>query len=87
MEAIMQATQRIILAAGAAMGLAAALQPLQTQASDWPQRTVKFVVPSPPGSSIDLAARVYAERLAAKWNRSVVVENNPGATASSPQRM
>jgi tripartite-type tricarboxylate transporter receptor subunit TctC len=49
------------------------------QAQSWPQRTVRFIVPLPPGSGMDLSARVVAERLAQKWGQSVVVENRQGA--------
>jgi tripartite-type tricarboxylate transporter receptor subunit TctC len=47
-------------------------------AQNWPQRTVKFIVPLGPGSGTDVGARVFADRLAARWNRPVVVENRPG---------
>src|SRR5215475_4776245 len=45
----------------------------------WPERTVRVVVPSPPGGSVDFAARLYAERLALDWKVPVVVDNRPGA--------
>ena len=45
----------------------------------WPERTVRVVVPSPPGGSVDFAARLYAERLASDWKVPVVVDNRPGA--------
>jgi tripartite-type tricarboxylate transporter receptor subunit TctC len=45
----------------------------------WPQRTVRFIIPLPPGSGMDLSARVIAERLTKKWGQSVVVENRQGA--------
>lgn len=48
-------------------------------AEDWPARPVTFVVPSAPGSSLDVAARALAERLAARWKQPVVIENKPGA--------
>ncbi len=48
-------------------------------AQSWPQRTVRFIVPLPPGSGMDLSARVVAERLAQRWGQSVVVENRQGA--------
>jgi len=38
-----------------------------------------MIVPVGPGSSPDVAARVFAERLAARWRQPVVVENRPGA--------
>ncbi|HEY7247008.1 MAG TPA: tripartite tricarboxylate transporter substrate binding protein [Xanthobacteraceae bacterium] len=50
-----------------------------SDAQPWPQRTVRAIVPFPPGSSPDIVARVFAERLAARWGQAVVVENLPGA--------
>jgi tripartite-type tricarboxylate transporter receptor subunit TctC len=49
------------------------------QAQPWPQKTVRFIVPLPPGSGMDLSARVIAERLTEKWGQAVVVENRQGA--------
>jgi tripartite-type tricarboxylate transporter receptor subunit TctC len=37
------------------------------------------MVPFGSGSGPDLAARLYAEQLAARWQRPVIVENRPGA--------
>jgi tripartite-type tricarboxylate transporter receptor subunit TctC len=48
-------------------------------AQAWPQRSVRFIVPLPPGSGMDLSARVVAERLQQKWGQPVVVENRQGA--------
>jgi len=50
-----------------------------TAAEAWPQRTVNLIVPIGSGSGPDLAARIYAERLAARWKQPVVVENRTGA--------
>jgi len=36
-------------------------------------------VPLGPGSSPDVAARIFAEQLGARWGKAVVVENVPGA--------
>lgn len=47
-------------------------------AETWPQRNVRFILPLPPGSGVDLGARLFAERLSAKWGQPVVVENRPG---------
>ncbi len=51
----------------------------QTTAQPWPQKTVRFIVPLPPGSGMDLSARLIAERLTARWGQPVVVENRQGA--------
>jgi tripartite-type tricarboxylate transporter receptor subunit TctC len=44
----------------------------------WPQRNVRFIVPLGPGSGADIGARLFADRLAARWGKPVVVENRPG---------
>ena len=48
-------------------------------AQDYPTRTIKFVVPSAPGTGVDAIARTVAEKLQAKWGQPVVVENRAGA--------
>src|SRR5215470_752144 len=62
------------------IGLAAASAlSLEVSAQEWPQRTVRLIVPLPPGTSIDVSARLVAEHLAARWKQPVIVENVPGA--------
>ena len=45
----------------------------------WPQRPVRMIVPIAAGSSPDVAARIFAERLAARWGQPVIIENRAGA--------
>ncbi len=40
---------------------------------------IKIIVPFAPGGTTDVTGRVLADRLSAKWNTSVIVENVPGA--------
>jgi tripartite-type tricarboxylate transporter receptor subunit TctC len=71
-----------ILFVVAALCAVSAPSSAQTPASQtWPQRPVHFVVPLGPGSGVDITARVFADRLAAKWGQPVVVENKPGGDA------
>jgi tripartite-type tricarboxylate transporter receptor subunit TctC len=56
----------------------AVLAPAPGQAQSWPQRTVKFVLPLGPASGVDITARLFADRLSARWGQPVVVENRPG---------
>lgn len=45
----------------------------------WPDRGLRLLTPAAPGSSTDLAARLYAERLAASLGQPAVVEPRTGA--------
>src|SRR5713226_5015656 len=62
-----------------AAGLLLALSTAPSRCQSWPQRTVRFIVPLPPGSGTDLSARLLAERLTERWGQPVVVENRQGA--------
>ena len=66
----------LALSAGALLPLGA-----RSQAKDWPERPIKFVVPYPPGGNADSLARVLAERFKHHLGATIVVENRPGATA------
>lgn len=50
------------------------------QAQQFPQRSIRYIVPQAPGGSSDTLARVLAPRLAAGLGQQVVVDNRPGAT-------
>jgi tripartite-type tricarboxylate transporter receptor subunit TctC len=72
----------VLLLAGVAV---AATWPLATQAqaqsANWPQHPVRFILPLGPGSGSDIGARLFADRLAARWGQPVVIENRPGGDA------
>ncbi|MEI8264886.1 MAG: tripartite tricarboxylate transporter substrate binding protein [Betaproteobacteria bacterium] len=68
-------TLTTVCAAAAALG--AALPALAQTA--WPSRPVRIVVPTGPGSSLDLIVRAMSDKLAARWGQPVVIENKPGA--------
>jgi tripartite-type tricarboxylate transporter receptor subunit TctC len=45
----------------------------------WPTQVVKIITPFPAGSGGDVTARPFAEKLAKRWGKPVIVENRPGA--------
>ena len=73
---------RLALAAATVAAMwAAVATPNQSQAqAGWPQagRTLKVIVPFPPGAANDALGRLIAERLQAKYGVTAVVENRVG---------
>ena len=47
----------------------------------WPERPIRIVVPLPAGTSPDLFARHLGQKLAARLNQPVIIENRPGANS------
>ncbi len=47
--------------------------------TSWPSRPVRMVVPTGPGSSLDLIIRATSDRLSARLGQPIVVDNKPGA--------
>jgi len=69
---------RRALSALAALSLACVAAPVLAQAS-YPNKTVKLIVPFPPGGGNDVIGRVIAQKLTDRWGQTVVVENRAGA--------
>lgn len=44
----------------------------------YPTHTVRLILPYNPASASDITARLFADRLSARWGKPVVVENRPG---------
>ena len=47
--------------------------------AEWPAKTVRLFVGSPPGAPSDITARVFADQLGKVVKQPVIVENRPGA--------
>jgi tripartite-type tricarboxylate transporter receptor subunit TctC len=47
--------------------------------AEYPNRTVRIIVPHPPGGSTDVLVRIVAEKLQGHWGQPVVVESVVGA--------
>lgn len=67
----------LLLLAGAGPALA---QVAATPADpdNYPNRTIRYIVPYPPGAFNDTLGRIFAQKLQEAWGVPVVVENRPG---------
>lgn len=61
---------------------ASALPPRVRAQGSYPQRPIRFVVPYTPGTGVDILARLLGDKLGARWNAGVVVENRAGASGN-----
>lgn len=59
-----------------------AVFPVSAAAQDWPVKQVLFIVPFPPGGSVDQLARLVGVRLTDWFKQRFTVETKPGASGS-----
>jgi tripartite-type tricarboxylate transporter receptor subunit TctC len=75
-------TLRRALVAAACVIVATASLSAAAQAPAWPTKPVRFIVPFPPGGSVDPLARLLGSKLGEALGQQFLVENKPGAAGS-----
>ena len=71
---------RILLGIVAAAVAALAALPALAQKTDWLTRPVRFIVPFPPGGTVDPLARLVGSRLTPVLGQQFIVDNRTGAS-------
>ncbi len=51
-------------------------------AQQYPNRPIRLIVPSAPGGTPDIAARMYAQEIIRQMGQQVIVDNRAGASGS-----
>jgi tripartite-type tricarboxylate transporter receptor subunit TctC len=54
-----------------------------SDATTYPERMVRVIVPFSAGSMTDIMARTIADNLTTRWNQQVIVENRPGLAGTA----
>ena len=78
MSSPVKASRAVSTLVAAGLALSALLPGSRAAADVWPNRPVRFIVTLGPGSGVDIGARLFADKLSARWGQPVVVENRPG---------
>ena len=69
----------LLSSALAFLGLSGAMQTVHAQ-DDYPNRTIRIVVPFSPGGGGDAVVRYMSDKLAERLKQQIIVENKPGAS-------
>ena len=70
--------KQLIQSISAALALLAV--PTMSMAQAYPTKSIKIIVPAPPGGAIDLIARLVGDKMSASMGQPVIVDNKPGAS-------
>ena len=56
--------------------------PIKAVAQKWPEKPVRFIVPFPPGGTVDPLARLLGARLSAALGQQFIIDNRSGGSGS-----
>ena len=73
------AAVRGIAIAGIGLLLAVAAFTAPAAADDYPSRSIRMIIPFPPGGSNDVVGRIIANQLGERLGKQVFVDNRSGA--------
>ncbi|MFO1188595.1 MAG: tripartite tricarboxylate transporter substrate binding protein [Alphaproteobacteria bacterium] len=60
--------------------VACLLTSVAAMAQTYPSKTIRFVVPFPPGNTIDTVARLFADAMSPSLRQTIVIDNQAGAS-------
>src|SRR5688500_5386552 len=72
--------RRFAVLLGCVVALLAGGVSAQNPADSYPSRPVRFIVPYPPGSALDVLGRDFGQYFAGRLGQPMVIDNRPGAS-------
>ena len=75
-------TRRLASKFVAALSVAGVFAVLNAFAQNYPNRPIKLIAPYPAGGGVDSVARLLGEKLSARLNQAIVIDNKPGAAGT-----
>ena len=70
---------KVLLAAFLTLAAALVYAAPAAAADTYPTRTIRWIVPYPPGGTTDILARIMGQRLSERLGQQVLIDNRPGA--------
>src|SRR4051812_12787312 len=77
--ATMNAARRLAIAAASTWIALTSATSIAQSTAGYPGKSIKIIVPFPPGGATDIMTRNVAQKLNEAWKQPVVVENRAGA--------
>ena len=62
---------------------AALLAPVSAFAQAWPSKSIRAIIPFPPGSTTDALGRIVLDEVGKQLGQTIVPENRPGASTTT----
>lgn len=62
---------------------AALLAPVSAFAQAWPSKSIRAIIPFPPGSTTDALGRIVLDEVGKQFGQTIVPENRPGASTTT----
>ena len=75
-------TRRLASKFVAALSVAGVFAVPNAFAQNYPNRPIKLIAPYPAGGGVDSVARLLGEKLSARLNQAIVIDNKPGAAGT-----
>ena len=78
----MTVTRAFVIVLACTVGNGSAFAQGAGDAATYPNRTIRLIVPFPPGGPADVITRFVGQKLSEDWGQTVVVENRPGGNTT-----